>query len=98
MKYLLALLLISNAAFAESQPEPMEPDDPETPAPIDNGTVICGATQFVYSDGATKAVLDAWTLKRAKVRCGQLYPNSPCVKKIEKKPGPHYNVTCSGAK
>lgn len=33
-------------------------------------------------------------LDRARVRCGELYPDAPCVKKFEKVKELQYRVTC----
>lgn len=41
---------------------------------------------------------DQWTLDNAKKRCGQLYPDAPCVKMFRKKDESTYNVICSGNK
>lgn len=37
---------------------------------------------------------DMQTLARARVRCGEIYPDSPCVKKFIKKDASTYNVIC----
>lgn len=37
---------------------------------------------------------DMQTLAHAKVRCGEIYPDSPCVKKFIKKDESTYNVIC----
>jgi len=39
--------------------------------------------------------VDQTTLDRAKIRCQQLYPDSPCLKKFIKKPDNIYNAICS---
>jgi hypothetical protein len=40
---------------------------------------------------------DAKTLARAKIRCGQLYPNSPCVQTFMKTKPLTYQVICTAA-
>ena len=40
---------------------------------------------------------DAKTLKQAQIRCGEIYPDAPCVKLFRKKEELNYNVIC-GAK
>lgn len=38
--------------------------------------------------------LDSKTLAGAKVRCAQIYPDAPCVKKFYKRPEQSYWVIC----
>lgn len=57
----------------------------------------CPKPEIINSSGYQWNSFDQKTLNRAKVRCGQLYPNSPCVKKFMKTDKMTYQVIC-GAK
>ena len=39
---------------------------------------------------------DQATFDHAKIRCGQLYPEAPCLKMFRKKDNWTYNVICGG--
>lgn len=41
---------------------------------------------------------DQWTFDRAKVRCGELYPEAPCLKLFRKKDSMTYNAVCGEKK
>ena len=41
---------------------------------------------------------DKQVLNKAKIRCGQIYPDAPCVKSFYKRPEQSYWVICRGEK
>jgi hypothetical protein len=57
---------------------------------------ICTATLLILPPGEKPNKLDLATVKRAKVRCAELYPQSPCARKVVRKGKLSYRVYCSG--
>jgi hypothetical protein len=57
----------------------------------------CPTPKIINTSGYAWNDFDQQTLNRAKKRCGQLYPKSPCVKKFFKTEEITYQVIC-GAK
>jgi len=56
--------------------------------------LMCPATQLVNIN--LKNEMDLGVYRRAKGHCVELYPNSPCLKKLEKDEGTiDYKATCS---
>lgn len=107
--FLWTALLVGLSLFAsgcqtvEQQPEPMdpeeivpsEPEEPEEESPPPPAE--CRETKLEYKDGAQHEPGDDKVLARAKVRCGQLYAASPCVRvftKLGRTTNVRYRVRC----
>jgi len=58
------------------------------------GILSCPLTILRLPYGEKANSLDISTVKRAKVRCRQLYPKSPCAKRVERKNKMDYQVVC----
>jgi hypothetical protein len=56
--------------------------------------LYCPKTRLYVPDGHTVTQLDLETVKRAKVRCFELYPESPCAKYVSRKGLLDYHVVC----
>lgn len=54
----------------------------------------CPATKIVNTSGYPWNKDDAAMLRQAKVRCGELYEDSPCLKLIKKYGFNDYSVVC----
>lgn len=68
-----------------------------SPQKIDIKGKRCQLVKIDYEDGAEYDPIDDTTLAKAKIRCGQLHPRSPCVKRFVKRGLPddiRYSVTC----
>jgi hypothetical protein len=55
---------------------------------------MCIATILILPPGEKANKLDLATVKRAKVRCAELFPESPCAKKVVRKGKLSYRVYC----
>ena len=55
---------------------------------------LCAATILILPPGEKKTLLDLQTVERAKVRCEELYPQSPCAKKVVRTKPLTYRVYC----
>ena len=61
-----------------------------------DATPSCPVIKIVNKTNVWNA-LDKATLAKAKTRCVQLYPQSPCIKVFIKKAANQYNVVCGKA-
>lgn len=59
--------------------------------------LICVLTTIVNKT-STWTENDKKALKKAKVRCGQLYPDAPCLKRFVKLGENRYNALCGAKK
>lgn len=48
----------------------------------------------IINNTSTWVKFDQETLERARVRCGQIYPSAPCMKRFTKKAEREYSVMC----
>lgn len=55
-------------------------------------TLQCSEPVIISKKPLTE--FDLWTLERAKKRCGEIYPNSPCVKVFHVVKPKTYRVIC----
>jgi hypothetical protein len=58
--------------------------------------LACGPTTMIGFNGPLNEV-DKASLAQAKVRCGELYKESPCVKLFQKMGEREYRVMCGAA-
>lgn len=58
---------------------------------------MCGNTEIINTSNHKWNDFDQQTLERAKIRCRQLYPKSPCVKTFLKWDIRDYKVICGKA-
>lgn len=56
--------------------------------------ISCQIPKIVIYPGLTWNRFDTQTLEKAKVRCGELYKQSPCVKVFYKKAERTHSVVC----
>jgi hypothetical protein len=59
---------------------------------------MCAATLLVLPPGEKANRLDLETVHRAHTRCTQLFPKSPCAKKVVRKDKLSYRVYCGKPK
>lgn len=59
---------------------------------------ICAATILILPPGEKANKLDLATVKRASVRCAELFPESPCAKKVVRTGRLSYQVYCGKPK
>ena len=59
---------------------------------------LCSKTIIVNDSKHPWNSFDQKTLNRAKIRCGEIYPNSPCVKWFRKYNERDYQVVCGASK
>lgn len=96
MKYLVILMFLIGCVQTEKiVPEVVEPAQPEPEAL----PYTCPGTKMVgWKTPADMDAYDKQTFERAKVRCSQLYPESPCVKEFRETADKQYKVICGGLK
>jgi len=82
--------LITILLLAFSPPAPPA----EQGAPLFQNKRQCPAVKIDLREGAEWEPSDEAIVERAKVRCGQFYPKSPCLKVVIKLPGQRYRVIC----
>jgi hypothetical protein len=75
-------------------PGPSTPEEPDLDPDLESR---CKDVIREYREGATHTAYDDIVLARVKIRCGQLYPKSPCPKvliKLGVTPNIRYRVIC----
>ena len=55
-------------------------------------TTVTNETRYAWND------FDKTTLERAKVRCGEIWPDTPCLSKFIKRDKIDYHAVCSAKK
>lgn len=58
------------------------------------GVIFCAQTQLINQTKESWNDFDQAVLRKADIRCGELYPDAPCVRRFYKRPEQSYWVVC----
>jgi hypothetical protein len=66
--------------------------------PLTLAALSCSPTTMINQTKDPWNRFDKTVLQKAEVRCGEIYPDAPCVKSFYKRPEQSYWVICKGEK